>query len=50
MSTTNLSTLPAEFCTSTEKLMEGKNELIIIHSEQRYILRITKNGKLILTK
>ncbi|WP_083789437.1 hemin uptake protein HemP [Marinomonas sp. MED121] len=37
-------------CVSTEKLMQGKNELTIIHNEQHYTLRITRNGKLILTK
>jgi hemin uptake protein HemP len=35
---------------STEKLMQGKSELTIIHNEQQYTLRITRNGKLILTK
>ncbi len=35
---------------STETLMQGKKELIIIHGDQRYMLRITRNGKLILTK
>jgi hemin uptake protein HemP len=33
-----------------EELMQGKSELTIIHSGQRYMLRITRNGKLILTK
>lgn len=31
-------------------LMQGKKEVILIHSKQRYVLRITRNGKLILTK
>ena len=35
---------------STEKLMQGKSELTIVHNEQYYTLRITRNGKLILTK
>ena len=35
---------------STEKLMQGKSELTIVHNEQHYTLRITRNGKLILTK
>jgi len=35
---------------STEKLMQGKSELTIVHNEQHYRLRITRNGKLILTK
>ncbi len=35
---------------STEKLMQGQDKLVILHSDQRYILRITRNGKLILTK
>jgi hemin uptake protein HemP len=50
MSVENTPTAATEQSTSTEKLMQGKNELVIFHSEQRYILRITRNGKLILTK
>jgi len=50
MSTQNSTIISAEQFISTEKLMQGKNELIILHSDQRYLLRITRNGKLILTK
>ncbi|MEH6447005.1 MAG: hemin uptake protein HemP [Oceanospirillaceae bacterium] len=50
MSIPSTSDFTAEQIISTEKLMQGKKELIIFHSEQRYILRITRNGKLILTK
>jgi len=35
---------------TTHELMQGKKELIITHNDQRYMLRITRNGKLILTK
>jgi len=35
---------------STEQLMPGINQLVIVHNEQDYKLRITRNGKLILTK
>ncbi len=44
------SSLKQDKFVSTEALMQGKNELIIVHSDQKYILRITRNGKLILTK
>lgn len=50
MSTQNSTIISAEQFISTEKLMQGKNELVILHSDQRYLLRITRNGKLILTK
>jgi len=43
-------TLKQDDSISTDTLMQGKNELIIVHSDQKYILRITRNGKLILTK
>jgi hemin uptake protein HemP len=35
---------------STADLMQGDRELIIIHKGEEYVLRITKTGKLILTK
>jgi len=35
---------------TTHELMQGKKELVITHNDQRYMLRITRNGKLILTK
>lgn len=31
-------------------LFQGGREVVIIHEEQEYRLRITRNGKLILTK
>jgi hemin uptake protein HemP len=31
-------------------LFQGKSEVIIVHQKQEYNLRITRNGKLILTK
>jgi hemin uptake protein HemP len=30
--------------------MQGDRELIIVHKGEEYVLRITKTGKLILTK
>jgi hemin uptake protein HemP len=35
---------------STTDLMRGGRELVLLHEGQEYILRITKTGKLILTK
>jgi hemin uptake protein HemP len=35
---------------TTHELMGGTRELIILHAEDQYRLRITSNGKLILTK
>jgi hemin uptake protein HemP len=32
------------------ELMQGAREVIIVHEGEEYILRITKAGKLILTK
>ena len=34
----------------TADLMEGAREVILLHAGEEYILRITKTGKLILTK
>lgn len=31
-------------------LFESSNEITIMHNQERYTLRLTKNGKLILTK
>ena len=31
-------------------LFQGNNEIVIVHQKEEYNLRITKNGKLILTK
>jgi hemin uptake protein HemP len=35
---------------STTELMRGGREVILLHEGQEYVLRITKTGKLILTK
>jgi hemin uptake protein HemP len=35
---------------TTTDLMQGAREVIIVHEGEEYILRITKTGKLILTK
>jgi hemin uptake protein HemP len=34
----------------TAELMQGAREVIIVHEGEEYLLRITKTGKLILTK
>lgn len=34
----------------TEFLFQGSQEILISHNSEQYRLRITKNGKLILTK
>ena len=31
-------------------LFQGNSEIVIVHQDEEYNLRITKNGKLILTK
>jgi hemin uptake protein HemP len=36
--------------TTTAALLEGARELIIHHNDSEYRLRLTSNGKLILTK
>jgi hemin uptake protein HemP len=35
---------------STADLMQGAREVILVHEGEEYVLRITKTGKLILTK
>ena len=35
---------------NTTDLMRGSRELVLLHEGEEYILRITKAGKLILTK
>ena len=42
--------LPQQKTVTTRDLMGGARELIIMHAEAQYLLRITSNGKLILTK
>jgi hemin uptake protein HemP len=34
----------------SDDLFQGKSEIIIVHQNEEYNLRITRNGKLILTK
>jgi len=34
----------------SEELMQGRRELLIMHCQEVYRLRLTRNGKLILTK
>lgn len=34
----------------SEELMAGAREIVILHNGETYRLRITRNGKLILTK
>jgi len=35
---------------TTVDLMQGAREIIVLHQGEEYLLRITKSGKLILTK
>ena len=35
---------------SSTELMQGAREVVIMHEGEEYVLRITKTGKLILTK
>ena len=35
---------------SSEELLGDARRLIIVHAGEQYLLRVTKNGKLILTK
>jgi hemin uptake protein HemP len=34
----------------SNRLFQGNTEIVIVHQNQEYNLRITRNGKLILTK
>jgi hemin uptake protein HemP len=34
----------------TEELFGGSMEIILLHADEEYRLRVTRNGKLILTK
>ena len=34
----------------TAELMQGAREVILLHEGEEYVLRVTKSGKLILTK
>lgn len=33
-----------------EDLLRGRREVVIVHKGEEYLLRVTRNGKLILTK
>jgi len=41
---------PARHRVSTTDLMRGDRALVLLHEGEEYVLRITKTGKLILTK
>jgi hemin uptake protein HemP len=41
---------PEKKCVTTTDLMQGAKEIIVLHRGEQYLLRITKSGKLILTK
>lgn len=47
---TALSLLPAEETLSSERLLNGRREILISHGDSVYRLRHTSNDKLILTK
>jgi hemin uptake protein HemP len=48
---TNQETLPSEkIRVESSSLFRGGREIVIVHDEQEYSLRITRNGKQILTK
>ena len=47
---TVLSPLPAEGTLSSERLLNGRREILISHGDRVYRLRHTSNDKLILTK
>ncbi len=47
---TALSSLPAEETLSSERLLNGRREILISHGDRVYRLRHTSNDKLILTK
>jgi len=34
---------------SSQALLQGRRELVILHNGREYLLRLTQNGKLILT-
>lgn len=34
----------------SQRLFQGNSEIVIVHHHEEYSLRITRNGKLILTK
>jgi hemin uptake protein HemP len=42
--------LPAERVVSTRELLAGAHRIWIEHATERYLLQVTRSGKLILTK
>jgi len=47
---TGLSSLPSAETLSSERLLNGRREILISHGDRVYRLRHTSNDKLILTK
>ena len=47
---TELNKLPVINVINSEELFEGTRELVIQHGQEEYRLRLTNQGKLILTK
>ena len=37
-------------CVTSEELFRGARQVVIVHKADRYVLRITRQGKLILNK
>jgi hemin uptake protein HemP len=42
--------VPARRAVRSDELFHGEREVVIVHREEEYRLRITRAGKLILTK
>jgi hemin uptake protein HemP len=47
--TAGLPGLPETAKVKSEELLRGRGELVIVHQGREYRLRVTQNGKLILT-
>ncbi|UCV02610.1 hemin uptake protein HemP [Dechloromonas denitrificans] len=41
---------PTRLCLESEKILRGQSAVEIEHAGQRYLLRVTRENKLILTK
>lgn len=50
VATTDSATAARKPRIESKRLFEGSSEIVIVHRDEEYSLRITKNGKLILTK
>jgi hemin uptake protein HemP len=48
--TTNVSSPGRKPRIESHHLFQGNSEIVIVHQNEEYSLRITRNGKLILTK